>query len=310
MPATLGGSTTRLQPGLTLCHQNVNLHLGTQNKSHPCREANRETDPCRLSSCLHVFWCLSLPCEWLIHGCRGEDKPRRRTHGQQMLQLRNGWSSSCGRRFQDGGASPAIPRKGRKRVLQSFCPLCCSHAFPPLQLPLPTAGSRCIQTKGVQQRPAEELDVRMRQMPWRMVDAGLSSCWQPCSLRSVVWGHPETSRFCFGRNQSLTAFLWGSELSSILLFNTLIKTNLIYEQRAYIELIKVLYLLTNKFRKGSQCFSPSKLTQTLPDADPVPTTTPCSRLPPTQCCCCLHHVPSAPGHPELAHMGSRGRNEV
>lgn len=76
-----------------------------------------------------MFWCLSFPREWPIHHCRGEDKRQRRTHGQQMLQLHSRWSSSCGRRFQEVGAGPAVPTKRRKESIQSLRSPCSSWAL-------------------------------------------------------------------------------------------------------------------------------------------------------------------------------------
>lgn len=100
-PATFGTSATSLQLGLTLCHQNVNLHLGARNK----RAAERQVS----AAFLPVYICCGVSPLQVSDPCsQREDEPWRSTDGQQMLQLCDGWSSSCGKGFLDAGASTAV----------------------------------------------------------------------------------------------------------------------------------------------------------------------------------------------------------
>lgn len=171
-PATFGTSATSLQLGLTLCHQNVNLHLGTRKKRAAERQISAAFPPVYICSGVSPLQ-VSDPCS------QREGDPWRSTDGQQMLQMRNGRSSSCGKGFLEAGASTAVPVEREKEgALESLAsllypswvhkagqgppaPLPQSHHPPegkfPLRPPGSSTGRELLRTAGWEAPPTADL---------------------------------------------------------------------------------------------------------------------------------------------------------
>lgn len=114
--AALGASTGSVRLGLTSCHRNVDLHLGTRNKSLAGEQLSERQI---FAASLPVYICSGVsPCERLVHFRRGQGleehtwAPNAAAAQLVVKLLRKGSQVQV----------PALlsPRKGRERVFWSL----------------------------------------------------------------------------------------------------------------------------------------------------------------------------------------------